>query len=493
MSADTTSIEVKRLRVTGSTVYSAEVLEALVADVAGSTRTLRDLQLAARRITRHYREAGYTLARAYLPQQKMQDGVVTIDVLEGKLEKVQIDNASRLSDEAVKARLSRLEAGSVLQSSSADRALLLLSDTPGVGPVDSRLAPGSKRGESVLVTKLAEAPLFAGRIDADNHGGLYTGRYRLGVSGDLNSPLGYGERFSARIQGSDDELLNGRLAALLPVGIDGVTLGASVAHTTYSLGDSFESLDAVGRSTTAELNVRYPWVRSTNFNLYTQAAYEYRKLRDEIRSTDTVTEKHAKVGTLSVSADMRDDLGGGGLTQASLAVSSGRLTFDSASAAALDAAGARTAGGYSKVAYGVERLQALPAGFSLNLQWRGQWTNDNLDSSEKFSLGGPYGVRAYATAEAMGDRGWLGSVELRYAVTSWLVASVFHDHGAVTVNAHSYLDSSNSMHRKGSGLGLTGNYSDFDWRAYVAWRDGEEGAAEPDKTPRFWLQAGWRF
>ena len=79
----------------------------------------------------------------------------------------------------------------------------------------------------------------------------------------------------------------------------------------------------------------------------------------------------------------------------------------------------------------------------------------------------------------MGDRGWLGSVELRYAVTSWLVASVFHDHGAVTVNAHSYLDSSNSMHRKGSGLGLTGNYSDFDWRAYVAWRDGEEGGAGP--------------
>ena len=66
----------------------------------------------------------------------------------------------------------------------------------------------------------------------------------------------------------------------------------------------------------------------------------------------------------------------------------------------------------------IERLQALPAGFSLNLQWRGQWTNNNLDSSEKFSLGGPYGVRAYATAEAMGDRGWLGSVELRYAVTS---------------------------------------------------------------------------
>lgn len=493
LSGDTTPIEVKRLRVTGSTLLPTEVLEALVGDVASGAHTLRDLQLAARRITNHYREAGYTLARAYLPQQKMQDGVVTIDVLEGKLEKVQIDNASRLSDETVEERLARLEAGSLFQSSTADRALLLLSDTPGVGSVDSRLAPGSNRGESVLVTKLAEAPLFAGRIDADNHGGLYTGRNRLAASGDLNSPLGYGEKFSARLQGSDGDLVNGWLTAQVPLGTDGLTLGASVTHNTYALGNIYKVLDAVGRSTTAGLNVNYPWVRSTDFNLNTQASYEYRKLRDEIRSTDIVTEKHANVGNISFAADMRDGLGGGSLTQASLALIGGRLTFDSASAAALDAVAARTAGDYSKVTYSVQRLQALPANFTLNAQLRGQWTNDNLDSSEKFSLGGPYGVRAYATDEGMGDRGWIGNLELRYTISSWLVPSVFYDYGTVTVNAHPYLDSANSVHRKGGGLGVTGNYNDFDWRAYVAWRDGEEGTAEPDKAPRFWLQAGWRF
>jgi hemolysin activation/secretion protein len=96
-SADATPIEVKSLRVTGSTVFAAETLEALVANVAGQRRTLRELQIAAARITAHYRRAGYTLARAYLPQQKMQDGVVTIEVLEGRLEKVQTENASRLS------------------------------------------------------------------------------------------------------------------------------------------------------------------------------------------------------------------------------------------------------------------------------------------------------------------------------------------------------------------------------------------------------------
>lgn len=492
-STDTTPIEVKRLRVTGSTVFSAEVLEALIADVAGQQRSLRELQIAAAKITAHYRRAGYTLARAYLPQQKMQEGVVTIEVLEGKLEKAQIDNASRLSDTVVQARLSGVKTGEAFNKSATDRALLLLSDTPGAGAVDSRFAPGSQRGESVLVTKLGGAPLVSGRVEGDNHGGLYTGRNRLGASADLNSALGYGERFSGKLLASDGELYNGRLAALVPLGNDGLTLGAAASYNTYALGNTFSALDAVGHSTTAELNVRYPWVRSVDFNLYSQAGYEYRKLKDEVRSTATVTEKNINVSNLSLFGDLRDSLGGGGLTQVNLILSSGHLSFDSPSAAAIDAVGAKTAGSYTKLSLSLERQQALPANFSLNLQLRGQWTDDNLDSSEKFGLGGPYGVRAYASSEALGDRGWFGSVELRYAITQWLSGNVFHDHGEVEVNADPFLSSSNQLRRSGTGFGVTGNYGAFDWRAYTAWRGREVGTAEPDKHARFWVQAGWRF
>lgn len=492
-STESTPIEVERLRVLGSTVFSAEVLEALVADVAGQQRSLRELQIAAARITAYYRRAGYSLARAYLPQQKMQDGLVTIEVLEGRLEKVQIDNVSRLSDGVVQARLSGVKTGEAFNKSATDRALLLLSDTPGAGVVNSRFAPGSQRGESVLVTKLDGAPLVSGRLEADNHGGLYTGRNRLGASADLNSALGYGERFSGKLLASDGELYNASLAALVPLGSDGLTLGAAVSYNTYALGNTFSVLDAVGHSTTAELNVRYPWVRSVDFNLYSLAGYEYRKLKDEIRSTATVTEKHANLASITLFGDMRDGLGGGGLTQVNLTLSSGHLSFDSPSAAALDAVGAKTAGSYTKLALSLERQQALPANFHLNLRLRSQWTDYNLDSSEKFGLGGPYGVRAYASNEALGDRGWFGSMELRYNINQWLAANVFHDHGEVSVNAHPYLSTANTLRRSGNGFGVTGNYGTFDWRAYAAWRDGEVGTAEPDKRGRLWLQAGWRF
>lgn len=493
ISVDAVSVRVERLRVLGAAAFSEDDLAALVADFVGRGVSVRQLQIAAARITAHYRRAGYTLARAYLPQQKMQDGVVTIEVLEGKLEGVKIDNASRLSNEAVESRLSSVKAGDVFNKSSSERALLLLSDTPGAGVVDSRFAPGSQRGESVLVTRLEGAPVIVGRIEADNHGGLYTGRNRLGVSADLNSVLGLGERFSGKVLASDAELYNARLAAQVPVGYDGLTLGAAVSHNTYALGSTFKALDAVGRSSTVELNLRYPWVRSVDFNVYAQVGYEYRKLKDDVRSTATVTEKHANVGTLSAFGDARDGLGGGGLTQASLMWSQGQLAFDSPGAEAIDAQGAKTAGSYSKLYLTAERQQRLPADFMLNLSLRGQWTDGNLDSSEKFSLGGPYGVRAFASSEALGDRGWLGSVELRYVFSPSIVGSVFHDHGEVSVNARPYLSTPNTLRRSGNGFGLTGSYGSFDWRASVAWRDGKAGTAEPDRLPRMWAQAGWRF
>ena len=207
----------------------------------------------------------------------------------------------------------------------------------------------------------------------------------------------------------------------------------------------------------------------------------------------TVTEKHANVGTLRAFDDVWDGLGGGGLTQASLMWSQGQLAFDSPGAEAIDAQGAKTAGSYSKLYLTAERQQRLPADFMLNLSLRGQWTDGNLDSSEKFSLGGPYGVRAFASSEALGDKGWLGSVELRYAFSPSIVGSVFHDYGEVSVNARPYLSTPNTLRRSGNGFGLTGSYGSFDWRASVAWRDGKAGTAEPDRLPRLWAQAGWRF
>ena len=436
-SSDRTSIIVNGINITGATLFPVNTLKAVVADVTTGNHTLGELQEAASRITAHYRRAGYFLARAYLPAQKMEDGQVTIAVLEGKLAEVQVQNTSRISDAAATARLAGLAPGTVMQRAAVDRALLLLGDVPGVGGVDSRLTPGANTGETVLVAVVRPAPAWAGKVEADNYGSLYSGRYRLGGSIDGNSPLGFGERVSATLLVSNEKLVYGRAGVQAPIGASGLTVGAGFNHSQYLLADVFKSLDAVGYSDTFEVNARYPLVRSVPFNLYGQAGAEHRKLHDDVRSTNTQTDKRANVATLGLQADWHDSLGGlDADSQAGITLLRGRLNIITEDAAAIDARGANTAGGYGKVNFNLSRQQALIDKLSLGAQLRGQWANKNLDSSEKLSLGGISGVRAYPSGEAAGDSGWVGSLELRYAVLPQVAASVFYDAGSINVNAN---------------------------------------------------------
>jgi hemolysin activation/secretion protein len=493
-SSDPTPIAITGITITGATLFAPATLQALVADVASGQHTLSELQAAARRITLHYRQAGYFLARAYLPAQKMTSGVVTIAVLEGKLGEVKVLNASRLSDQAIEVRLARLGQGSVMHRATLDRALLLLGDVPGVGRVDSRLAPGQQTGETMLVASVQTMPTWAGRIDADNAGSLYSGRYRLGVGIEGNSPLGLGEKVSASVLGSNEKLVYGNAEVQAPVGVNGLTAGLGLSHTQYALGSTYKALDAVGTSNAVEVHVRFPFQRAVAFNLYGQASLAQRRLRDEVRSTSTQTDKQATVGSLALQADWRDQLGGlDGSNQASLTVTGGSLDITSADAAALDAVSAHTAGAYSKLGLNLSRQQSLPGKLSASGQLRGQWANKNLDSSEKFSLGGASGVRAYPTGEASGDTGWLATMALRYALAPQLNLSVFHDAGSVSVNARPYLGTGNVRNLSGSGLGLAGRFLAFEWALSLAWRHGAAPLTEPDRAPRLWAQGSWRF
>lgn len=493
LSQDATQFTVSQIKVSGATVFSNESLEALVSEYASVSHTLGDLQKAAAQITAHYRQAGYFLARAYLPKQSLQDGVVTINVLEGTLGELKLENNSRISNDKANAMLAKIKQGEPLKATTSNRALLLVSDLPGVDNLDARVEPGANTGETNLVTSLSESRVFSGGLELDNYGSLYSGRYRVGGNINLNSPFGYGEQLSARLLISDEDLIYGRLGAQVPIGSDGLTLSGGYNRTQYSLGDTFDPLDARGNSDTVDLTLRYPFIRSQKLNVYGSLSAEYRKLQDEIRSTNTKADKNAKVGNAAINADWRDALGGGGANQAGITFSHGDLNIETASTALIDAVGAKTEGSYSKWNWNLSRQQAVTQKLSASVQARGQFTSDNLDSAEKFVLGGPYGVRAYPTGEGSADIGWLASAELHYAFMPQIAASVFYDVGGIEVNADPFLTTDNTRDIAGYGLGLSGFYKAFDWHAAVAWRTKGDSVAEPDKKPRFWFQVGYRF
>ena len=78
-------------------------------DFVGKELSLDDLQRVADVITRHYRDRGYFVARAYIPAQDIRDGMVEITVLEGRVDRVSVKpiGDTRLREQVVQSALQK--------------------------------------------------------------------------------------------------------------------------------------------------------------------------------------------------------------------------------------------------------------------------------------------------------------------------------------------------------------------------------------------------
>lgn len=489
-------LRVRGFDVVGNTAVDAAELTALLADLAGRELALAELREGARRITRLYRERGYPLARAWLPQQEIADGMVRIEVLEGRYGDVRVTNQAGLHT-LVLVPLLALKPGEAVRTEELERSLLLARDLAGV-EIRSTLQPGASVGSTDLVVDLLPGRFFSGSIDADNFGNRYTGESRLSGRLEVNNLLGLGDQLSLRLLASDEAQGYGRLAWEGAVGAWGTRFGIGHAQMRYELGKDFAVLDAHGRARIHSAWLRQPLVRGRDVSLFLAVQFDAKRLTDEIELFASRNEKRSRIWATTLHGNGADDWLGGGLSRAAATWSSGWLDFDDPASLALDAVTARSAGHFDKFSLSLARTQRLTGPFSLYGQFEGQWARDNLDSSEKFVLGGAYGVRAYPQGEAAGDQGWLAKLELRYALAPAWQLSAFTDHGTVRINRDPWAAGRNERLLAGAGLAVewVSGGAEGGWRAQAsaAWKTGDEAAtASPARSPRLWLRLAREF
>jgi hemolysin activation/secretion protein len=313
------------------------------------------------------------------------------------------------------------------------------------------------------------------------------------------NPDGWGELIGLRLVSSGSELNSARFNLQATPLRYGWKVGLTAASTHYELGDAFADLDANGRARTLGLYGLYPLRRAQRANAYVQLLGEYKDLEDRVLG-DT-TQKNSRSAGVVLSADHRDQWLGGGVSSYSLALSAGELDIDSAAARALDASTARSHGSFSKAGLSLLRLQRVSERVALYAGASAQWSDGNLDSSEKFALGGANAVRAYPQGEAIGDRGYLATVELRYRLPTPVLGGevdllAFYDHGEVKINARPWLPGDDNKRRlSGAGVGATfASRGGFFARLNVAAKTGSEDAvSDADKDVRAWVQLVKRF
>jgi hemolysin activation/secretion protein len=296
---------------------------------------------------------------------------------------------------------------------------------------------------------------------ADNYGNRYTGEDRIGAQIVLNSLSGYGEQLSVQHVSSDDAE-NTRVAFSLPLGRQGFRVGLAHSEAKANFGLDMRTLDLNSDAKTSAFTASYPIVRSAEKNVLLTAAAERKHYITDLvwgRENDRLI----KSGTFGVSGDYVDAVGG--QNRWSVALSAGEVDLSrDPQYQDRDADTARTAGDYAKINFQSTRLAQFPASKRWSWMWSvaGQYASKNLDSAEKFQLGGPQGVRAYPVSEGIGDHGWLANLEVRYKVPEKFAQTAhlfgFFDIGGIAQydTPWAYPEPSTSRNNyvlKGAGLG----------------------------------------
>ncbi len=499
-------VTVKKFVISGNRIYTDDELQPSLKTSLGKELDFDGLNEAANSLRAFYRANGYFLAQAYLPAQQIKDGVVEIAVLEGRLGTVELkpDPNSRLRPEFARGVLDQnLKEGDAITEVGLERPLLLLSDLPNV-VVSSEIGPSTKAiGAADLRVNIKDSGnIISGYVDYDNAGNRFTGENRFGVNLNANNLSGYGDQLSVRATATNERMTFVRAAISAPAGYSGARVGISFAQFSYSLERDFAAIEAHGNGTVTTLYGLYPFIRTRNANLIGQISYESKLLKDRIDTTNTIEDRKIETIKLGLVGDARDRIFGGALNSFSLTYTEGVLSLNPVAVATADlgVTGLRTQGQFAKLNFDVRRLQLLSENINLLLSINGQFSNKNLASAEKMSLGGASGVRAYPTGQGIGDQGFIFTTELRYNVPKFQILSGdltffgFYDAGRVQVNMTPLTTSTTAnfvgLSAFGAGVSI-GKDNDFLIKSTLAWR-GENDTPDADtvrREPRIWLQA----
>lgn len=450
-------VTVKAFQFTGNHLLTDVQLAAAVASYLNRPLDFAGLQQAAAAVSEAYRTAGW-LVRVYLPRQDITSGVVSLQIIEGIFGKLQLSQPlPKRLDAAVAQRFvaAAQPVDAPLNAAALDRALLLIDDLPGV-VATGNLVPGAGPAQTDLQLKLADEPLLNSYVNLDNTGSRSTGAQRLTADVYANSPLQIGDQLAANLihtQGSDFY----RVIYGAPVGANGLRLSVNASRLDYKvITPEFLAANIEGSSSTWGLDAQYPLIRGRTHNLYLSATYDD-KSYDNLAAGQTMSNYGVRDLTFGLLSNYFDKWGGGGANMASLTLTAGDLDLSGSPNQAADAATTATNGSFTKLRYTLSRQQAITTNFSLYGVISGQWADKNLDSSEKFYLGGASGVRAYPASEAGGAQGSLFNLELRYRLLTNLVLTGFYDWGCVTVNTdNNYAGAPllNQYNLDGAGLAL---------------------------------------
>nr|PRI93625.1 Heme/hemopexin transporter protein HuxB precursor [Haemophilus influenzae] len=411
---------------------AADELAHILKNYVGKEVSLSDLSNLANEISEFYRNNNYLVAKAILPPQEIEQGMVKILLLKGNMGEIRLQNHSALSNKFV-SRLSNttVNTSEFILKDELEKFALTINDVPGVN-AGLQLSAGKKVGEANLLIKINDAKRFSSYVSVDNQGNKYTGRYRLAAGTKVNNLTGWGDELKLDLLSSNQaNLKNARIDYSSLIDGYSTRFGVTANYLHYKLGGNFKSLQSQGHSHNLGAYLLHPTIRTPNFRLSTKVSFNHQNLTDEQQAV-TVKQKR-KINSLTVGIDGSWNLIKDGTTYFSLSTLFGNLANQTNEKQHNVAEDFQPKSHFTVYNYRLSHEQILPKSFAFNIGINGQFADKTLESSQKMLLGGLSGVRGHQAGAASVDEGHLIQTEFKHYLPvfsqSVLVSSLFYDYG----------------------------------------------------------------
>jgi hemolysin activation/secretion protein len=426
--ADKTSLTLNQVVIDGATVYTPDQINAMWSQYQGKQVSLAQIYQIADDLTVKYRNDGYILAKAVIPPQKIDNGVVHIRVIEGYIIKVDYDGDTRGNKAILDQYAIEIQGDRPLRSETLERYLLMINDLPGVS-AGSILQPAPNDPGAANLTIILDQKPYEAYATIDNRGSRYIGQFQDTAGARFNSLLGEFDQTRlqvASVPGKEKELQFGDAEESIPIGLEGTTLtiGGTYAHSRP--GFTLETADIESEDKTFDVAVAHPVIRSRSENLNLIFDFDARSSDSTDNAAfphETIYDDQLRVFRLTANYDMTDNLmEREGTNQVSFEAHKGiqGLGASASPSSLADRADdnlSRTSGdaNFTKLTAELSRVQQIYDKFSVQVAATGQYSFTPLLVSEQFSLGGAQYLRSYDPSEFLGDSGYATKAELRYS------------------------------------------------------------------------------
>lgn len=401
------------VRLVGNTVVPDADLQAIVAPYLGREIGTSDLQEIRQRVTLTYVERGYLNSGALLPDQTVTDGMVTLEIVEGRVAEVDVQGTDWLDPDYVRRRLER-GAGPPLNVNTLQERLQVMLQDPIIDKLNVEIVPGIKPGEAILRTRVVENDPFSLYATVANTQSPNVGGERFELEGIARSLTGFGDTLRLRF-GATEGLFDGQAYWAVPItSADTLLTFRAEFNDADVVAESFQSLDIHSRSRTYEIGLSQPVYRTPEQTVTVGATFGHRMsetflLGQPFAFTPGTDNGRAEFTVLRVFQEYLD--------RSATEVIALRSNFS----IGLDLLNATDVGMSPRPDFfawlgQAQYIRRIFDEGELLLRADLQLSNDPLYTIEQFAVGGQGSVRGYRENQLVRDNGIVGSIEGRYPI-----------------------------------------------------------------------------